>query len=625
MNAHGPGALALIYLLAMVITAPIAKRAGLGAVLGYLIAGALAGPDALGLVGRQQDDVLHLAEFGIIMMLFLIGLELKPAVLWKLRGPIFGLGGLQVAGTAAAILGIALAWGMPWQIGLAVGLVLAASSTAIALQTLQEKGLLKSSGGQTAFSVLLFQDIAVIPILAGIPILAASLHAGAPATDASAAPAWQQVAKILGAVVCVIGAGKLLIRPIFKAVVGSQLRELSTALALLLVLATTLLMEVAGLSPALGAFLAGVVLAESEYRHQLEADIEPFKGILLAIFFISVGAGIDFKRVAADPGWIAAGVLSLILIKFGVLWAIGRFARLARPDQLLFAFSLAQGGEFAFVLLGYTQRSGLLAEQPVQMLTAIVALSMGLAPLLINAYALLILPRFAAATEEREPDAIDEKDNPVIVAGFGRFGQGVTRFLRSCGVECTVLDFDPEQVDIVRKFGFKAFYGDASRMDLLRSAGAERARLLIIAIDDKDKATEMVESVQKEFPHLKLLVRAYDRLHAYELIHRGVQDVHIETAGSAINLGSDALRALGFRANRAVQLAQSFRKRNEQSIRELAKLYHEEDEETYITHAKGWLSALEQTMRNDVAQTGSENSSMDRAWESPPPPPQATP
>lgn len=613
MHAQNPAVLALLYLGAMVVTAPIAKRLGLGAVLGYLIAGAALGPHGARLLGASSNDVLHLAEFGIIMMLFLIGLELRPPLLWKLKGPIFGLGGLQVGLTSLALAGGALALGTGWQAALATGLILSLSSTAIVLQTLQEKGLSKSSGGESAFSVLLFQDIAVIPMLALFPLLAAST--GSAPASADDTVGWLQMLRVLGAVAAVIGTGKLLIRPVFRMVAISHVRELSTALALLVVLATTLLMNVVGLSPALGAFLAGVVLADSEYRHQLEADIEPFKGLLLGLFFISVGSGIDFGLISSSPGQIAALVLTLVAVKFAVLFALARAANLARPDQLLFAFSLAQGGEFAFVLLAHTRELGLLGEATAQSLTGSVAMSMALAPLLINAYARFIAPLFEAKTSEREPDRIDDNENPVIVAGFGRFGQGVTRFLRACDVRATVLDYDVEQVDILRRFGMKAFYGDASRMDLLRAAGAAQAKILIVAIDDPAKTLEIIERAREEFPHLKILARAYDRLQAYEILHRGVKDVHVETAGSALNLGVDALRALGFRANLAFQLAQSFRKKNEESIRALAKVYHEQDEDTFISHAKGWLAALEQTMRTDLHVVKDE---ADRAWESAP-------
>lgn len=618
MSSGSPVLLTLACLSAMVLAAPIAKRLGLGAVLGYLIAGSLLGPHVMGILGSSQEEVKHLAEFGVIMMLFLIGLELKPSLLWKLRGPIFGLGGLQMALTTAAFAGVALALHFPWQLGLAGGTILALSSTAIVLQTLQEKGLLKTTGGENAFSVLLFQDIAVIPILALFPFLASSLGVGA--SSMNAAPALSPVMhflQVLGAVASVIIAGRLLLRPIFRLVAGSQIRELSTAVALLVILSVTLLMNAVGLSPALGAFLAGVVLADSEYRHQLEADIEPFKGLLLAVFFISIGAEIDYSLLAKTPGAVGAAVLGIVLIKGLLLFGLARLARLAKPEALLFSVSLAQGGEFAFVLLGYSRQLQLFSTEASQFLIASIALSMGIAPLLINGYAKWIEPLFATPHDEREADTIDERNNPVIIAGFGRFGQMVARLLRGCGIRATILDYDTEQVEIVRKFGSKAFYGDASRMDLLHSAGAAQAKLFVIAIDDRDKTTEIVEQVQKEFPNLKMLVRVYDRIHAYELINRGIENVYVETAGSALNLGIDALTSLGFRPNQAVQLAKKFNHHNNESIRELAKIYEGSDEATFIHHAKSWLAALEKTLQSDQFGLKAES---DRAWESPPRP-----
>ncbi len=585
-----------LYLTAMVITVPLAKRWGIGAVLSYLIAGALLGPHALGWLSEERDSALHLAEFGVIMMLFLIGLELRPALLWKMRGPIFGMGALQMAATTLGVLGACLALGASWQVSVAAGLILALSSTAIVLQTLQEKGLLKTTGGENTFSVLLFQDIAVIPILALLPFLATT---SAPASPLHRIPGWMQAIQTLGAVALVISSGRFLIRPLFRWVAGTRLRELSTAMALLLVLATTLLMNAVGLSPALGAFLAGVVLAESEYRHQLEADIEPFKGLLLGVFFISIGAGIDFHLIAAQPLQITLATLAFVGLKWLVLWVIASTGKLTRPDRLLFAFSLAQGGEFAFVLLNFSQEHAIFDPQTSRFLTAVVALSMAAAPLLIQACTRWLLPSFSALPEKREPDRIDERDNPVIIAGFGRFGQTVARLLRASGFKATVLDYDAEQVEVLRRFGMKSFYGDASNMDLLEAAGIARARILILAIDDAEKTLEIIQSVQTLYPKLKILARAYDRIHAYKMIHLGVNQVYIETSGSALQLGVDALTALGLSADQSLRLGQIFRKMNEKSIQELARVYHEADENTFIAHSKEWLSALEKLLQAD--------------------------
>lgn len=610
---NSPVAVALVYLISMILAVPIAKRLGLGAILGYLIAGCLLGRHALGLVVGDDSEVMHLAEFGVIMMLFLIGLELRPAVLWKMRGPIFGLGGAQVVLTAGAFAGLARAVGLPWQSAVAVGLTFASSSTAIVVRTLQDKGALKTDGGEAAFAVLLFQDIAVIPILALFSLLASSLT-GASHNAAEDLPVWLQSLRLLGAVLGVILAGKWVVRPVFRLVLGSHIHELTTALGLVVVLATSALMTYVGLSPALGAFLAGVVLAESEYRHQLESDIEPFKALLLAIFFISVGAQINFTLVRENLGATFCIVGAIVIVKFAILYFLGRVWRYSRPDAWLVAVSLAQGGEFAFVLMSQASKVELLPQSQTQILVAAIALSMALAPLLLNGYFKWVAPRFASSVPEREADAIDQ-DAPVIVAGIGRFGQMITRFLKAAGHQVTILDYDAEQVELLRRFGTKSFYGDASRMDLLRSAGIERARLLVLAIDDKDKTLEIVQSVRQAYPGLRILARAYDRVHAYELIHRGVDDVYVETSGSALEMARDALVYLGTRKHRAQILSQQFKKHNNQSIRELARVYHESDEQTFVAHAKNWIAALEKTLQSDKV---SVFEGVDHGWESAP-------
>jgi voltage-gated potassium channel Kch len=478
------------------------------------------------------------------------------------------------------------------------------SSTAVALQSLQERNLLKRTGGEAAFSVLLFQDMAVVPILAILPFLAS--QAAAPSAEGPSAP--MQLLRIVAAVVSVIAAGRYLLRPVFRAIAGAKLRELFTAMALLLVLGTTALMELVGLSPALGAFLAGVVLAESEYRHQLEVDIEPFKGLLLAVFFISVGAGVDFGQIAREPGLTAALVGSLVLGKWVILYVLGRATRMPVLDSLLLAFALAQGGEFAFVLLGLTRESRLLAPEIVQSLTAAVAISMALAPLLIGGYQRFVVPLVCdrANEKKREADAIDDKDGQVIVAGIGRFGQTVSRLLRMSGYRVTVLDFDADQVEMIRKFGSKAFFGDASNLDLLHSAGADRAKVLAIAIDDFEATLRMAESVRGRFPNLRILARAFDRIHAYKLIHRGVTDVYIETSGSALSMGTDALLELGMSAVQAQRTAALFKQTNDRSIQDMARLYQENDEAAFVNHAKGYLEQMEKMLREDLQRNSAD-------------------
>ena len=454
---------ALIYLAAAVVSVPVAKRLGLGSVLGYLIAGMAIGPFGLGLVGDEGEDVLHFAEFGVVMMLFLIGLELQPSLLWRMRSSILGLGGLQVGVTAAVIGTIAAALGLDWRSALAIGLIFSLSSTAIVLQTLQEKGLMKTGGGRSAFSVLLFQDIAVIPVLAILPLLAhggadhGSAAAGHATTWVEGLPGWAAALVVAGAVAVIVLGGRLLVRPAFRFIARARVPEIFTAAALLLVIAIALLMTRVGLSPALGTFLAGVVLATSEYRHELEGDIEHFKGLLLGLFFIAVGASIDFGLIASQPVLIGALVAGLMVVKLVVLATLGRFFGLGHDQNFLFSFALAQAGEFAFVLLSFATQQDVLSIEVTAPLVAVVASTMALTPLLMLVNERLIQPRFGTKeTDDREPDAIDET-NPVIIAGYGRMGTIIGRLLRVSGIRATVLEVDSDHVDILRNLGHKVF------------------------------------------------------------------------------------------------------------------------------------------------------------------------
>ncbi len=609
---------AFVYLAAAVVAVPIAKRLGFGSVLGYLLAGVIVGPFVFNLVGEKGQDILHFAEFGVVMMLFLIGLELEPSRLWRLRGPIFGLGGLQVTVTAAAIMGCGLAFGLGWKPALAVGLTLALSSTAIVLQTLNEKGLMPTRGGRSAFAVLLFQDIAVIPILALLPLLATG--AGGPVHDGGhggttwveGMPGWAQTVAVLIAVGVVVLAGRFLVSPAFRIIGRTRLRELFTAAGLLLVIGIALLMSRVGLSPALGTFLAGVVLANSEYRHQLETDIEPFKGLLLGLFFIAVGASIDFQLIGAEPARIAGLVAGLILLKLVILLVLGRLFRLSLDQNLLFGFALAQGGEFAFVLFAFASRSGVLEERIVAPLIAAVAVSMAAAPLLMLLNEKLIQPRFGThETEAREPDAFDE-ENPVIIAGFGRFGNVIGRLLLANGVGTTVLDVDSDQVDMLRKLGLKVFYGDAGRADLLRAAGAERAQVLIVAVGGREKVLEIVNTAREHFPQLAILCRVSGRRHAYELLEAGVTHVYRETLDSSLQVGIDALCQLGFRRHQAIRAARKFRRHDEDSVRELAGMW--KDREAYLVRAREIIYSVEQLIRDEVRQ--GRHPDLDAAWDS---------
>ncbi len=587
---------ALIYLGAAVISVPIAKRFGLGSVLGYLVAGMIIGPFGMNLGGGR--DVMHFAEFGVVLMLFLIGLELQPNLLWRMRVPILGLGCSQVLVSAFLISALVFMIGsLPWQSSLVIGMVLALSSTAITLQMLNEKGLLNTDGGQNSFAVLLFQDIAIIPMLALFPLLAIY-----PVVDTDpqhttlveGLPAWEHTLIVLGTVAFIIVAGRFIVGHIFRIIAKTRLREIFTAAALLLVIGITLLMTVVGLSPALGTFLAGVVLANSEYRHELEADIEPFKGILLGLFFISVGASIDFGMISGMPITVTGLVAALIMVKLCALLILGRYFGMALDQNILFSMSLAQGGEFGFVLFAFAESSGVLTPAITDLLVAVVALSMACAPLMMIVNERLIQPRFGSlGNDKRKADDIDRKRD-VIIVGFGDFGNIVGRLLKASGVEATLLDLDSDNVDLLRKLGFNVFYGDASRLDLLRAAGAEHAKALVIAIRDPDEIHGLVETCKKNFPHLKILSRASARTDAYDLLDQGVTLVYRDSFDTALRLGTDALCELGFRQHHAYRCAQIFRKHDEEYLRELAKMRH--DKTTYLNQSRRRIRDLEEIL-----------------------------
>jgi monovalent cation:proton antiporter-2 (CPA2) family protein len=623
MHAEGFFWQAFVYLAAAVVAVPIAKRLGLGSVLGYLIAGMVIGPFALGLIGEEGKDVMHFAEFGVVMMLFLIGLELRPTLLWAMRKPILGLGGLQVGITTALLAGVGVIAGLPWQTAVAVGMTLALSSTAIVLQTLNEKNLIGTDGGQGAFAVLLFQDIAVIPMLALMPLLAVGAAAGSGVADSHGGeeashattwveglPAWEQTLVVLAAVAAIVIAGRYLLRPVFRVIAGTRLRELFTATALLLIIGIALLMSQVGLSPALGTFLAGVVLANSEYRHELESEIDPFKGLLLAVFFIAVGASIDFDLIGSSPGLILGLVAGLMAIKFLVLLGLGRAFGMGLDQNFLFAFSLAQGGEFAFVLFSFASQNGVVSDEVTAPLIAAVAVSMALTPVLMMINEKLIQPRFGTRESvEREPDAMDE-EGEVIIAGFGRFGSIVGRLLRANGIRPTVLEFDSDRVEVLRKLGLPVFYGDASRKNLLEAAGAARARLLVVATEDHEQIVRIVETAQKHFPDLTILARAAGRPEAYELLDLGVEHVYRETLDTSLRTGIDALRLLGRRGHQAHRAARTFRKHDEASVRELGTM--RDDRKAYFSAARERIQSLEELLLSEV-EGGTED--RDAGWD----------
>ncbi|PRY78326.1 CPA2 family monovalent cation:H+ antiporter-2 [Yoonia maritima] len=578
---------ATIYLGAAVIAVPFAARLGLGSVLGYLLAGIVIGP-VTGLVGTEAQDIQHFAEFGVVMMLFLIGLELEPRALWDMRKRLIGLGGMQVLLTMLAIMGISIAMGYDWTISLAIGMIFALSSTAIVLQTLTEKKLMQTGGGRSTFSVLLTQDISVIPMLALLPLLATPVllrlapdgsvqrvaddthgtHGSMSLVDGL--PGWGVTLVTLGAVIAIILVGIFLIRPLFRYIHHARLREMYTAFALLLVVSIAVLMGMVGLSPALGTFLAGVVLANSEFRHELESDLEPFKGLLLGLFFITVGAGINFDLLFAEPLYILALTLGVMLTKGVILYGLGRAFQLKGKDQWLFTLGLAQAGEFGFVLVSFSSQQGVLSDGLAGRLLLVIALSMLITPLLFILYELL--SRRMSEPDDPEHDEVDEKGT-VIIAGIGRFGQIVNRLVQSAGFSTVVIDSNLQTVQMMRKFGFRGFFGDPTRPDLLSAAGFEEAKVLVVAIDDKASANKLVAYARKTRPDLHIVARARDRVHVYELYAAGANDIVREMFDSSLRAGRYALENLGLSEFEAAEAEQTFYQHDRKAMRELASLW----------------------------------------------------
>jgi CPA2 family monovalent cation:H+ antiporter-2/glutathione-regulated potassium-efflux system ancillary protein KefC len=602
-----------IFLAAAAIAVPVAKKLGLGSVLGYLIAGIAIGPFGLALIG-EVEEVMHFTEFGVVMMLFLVGLELKPSLLWQMRTPILGMGGAQVV-LSSLVIGSAALYFLPWQEAVAIGLTLSLSSTAIVLQTLREKGLMNTSGGRSIFSVLLFQDLAVIPMLAVMPLLAThAIHADgqheSALFDIAALPGYLQIAVTLLAVFSIFLVGKFASRPIFRAIAATRVREIFVAAALALVVGISLLMIAVGLSPALGTFLAGVVLADSEYRHELESDIEPFKGLLLGIFFISIGASLNFTLIADEILLIAELTAALILLKGLILVAVGFFFKMARRERSIFAIALAQGGEFAFVLFQFSKANGVISAATIEPLTAAVAISMFLAPLLFLLHEKLTSGAQDSDEDKRSQDTIDRRGHKVILAGFGRLGTDLGRFLITAGIRPVILDNDPANVDVLRKFGFEVFYGDATRLDLLESAGAAEAELLLITFSDIDRTKELVELVKKHYPHLKIAAIASDRSAVYDLMDLDVPLIHREAFGSALELGQQALQLLGTDPYEAHRLMRIFRRNDGRMMPKLYQANRAEDCD-YISIYQQHNADLEELMKLDMTQDLEE---LDKAW-----------
>ncbi|MEO5917042.1 MAG: cation:proton antiporter [Luteolibacter sp.] len=593
---------AFIYLAAAIVAVLLGKQIRLGAVLGYLIIGAAIGPWGLHLMGNEGEQITHFAEFGVVVMLFLIGLELRPTMLWKMRHHLLGLGSLQVGLCALGVAGLACAFGVQFKPAIAIGLILAMSSTAIVLQTLAEKGLLHTEAGQNSFAVLLFQDIAVIPIIALMPLLGNGGRAlnnhGASNAWMAHWPGWAQALTTIGAVALIVAVAQIGMRRMFQAIARTHQREAFTGAALLLVIGVALLMTKVGLSPALGAFIAGVVLASSEFRHELESDLDPFKGILLGLFFLGVGAGIDFGYIRDHLGLVIGGALGLIVVKGGILYGLSMLKERRTNSALLFAASLAAGGEFAFVLITLSLSSGVFSVATGRAVVVIVALSMATTPLLILAAQHIISRVPESSKPEPESDATDE-GNPVIICGFGRFGHAIGRLLRSRGFDCTVLDHDTDQVELLRSLGVPIFYGDASRPELLTIAGAARAKILVIALKDADTTLKIVKNARRHHPHLKIFVRAYSRIEAYEYLNAGEDLIYRDTLDSSIRLGIDVLKMLGESDEAADRASRLYRERDEVMVREMAK--HRIDSKEFFTAAKEAHRSLNELMRSDIA------------------------
>ncbi|WP_338874739.1 monovalent cation:proton antiporter-2 (CPA2) family protein [Spirosoma sp. SC4-14] len=597
---------AMVYLASAVVMVPIAKKLGLGSVLGYLLAGILIGPSCLEFIGQEGTDIMHFAEFGVVIMLFVIGLELEPSRLWRLRKSILGMGGVQVGGTSVVVAGLAMAFGIDWKQSLALGMITAMSSTAIVLQSLNEKGLMKTPAGQSSFSVLLFQDIAVIPMLALFPLLATQPaahgeggeHGGA--TLVASLPSWLQPIVVLSSVAAVVIAGRYATPPLFRIIARTGMREMFTATALLLVVGIAVLMTTVGLSPALGTFLAGVVLANSEYRHELESDIDPFKGLLLGLFFIAVGASIDFSLVLANPWLILGLVFGIMLCKLAVLFVLGKSFSLSSDQNAIFSFGLCQIGEFAFVLFSFSSQEGILSKEITDTMTAVVAISMAFTPLVMLINEKLILPRLGlkeAKTEEPESDIV-EQDNEVIIVGYGHFGSTVGRFLQANNVGTTVLDSNGENVYRLRKMGYNVFYGDASRHDLLEIAGAAKAKVIVIAIADEEKRLELIETVKKHFPELHILVRSTNRYDAYDLMNAGMLHIYRETFDTSLRVGVDALTLLGHRAHEANRAAKMFFRHDERTLKRLSAIRNDDEYFDAVRQNQQELDRVIQADRN---------------------------
>lgn len=599
-----------VYLAAAVVAVPLSKKLGLGAIVGYLAAGMAIGPWGLGLV-RNVQDILHFAEFGVVLMLFLVGLELEPKRLWALRRPIFGWGSAQVLACTALITTAALLFGVRWQVALVAGLGLALSSTAIALQAIGERNLMPTSSGQAGFSILLFQDVAAIPILALLPLLGlvSASNDGVVQTNTSL-----EAIKIIAVIGGIILGGRLLLRPVLRWIANSGTPEIFTAASLLLVVGIAGLMLTVGLSMALGAFLAGVLLADSEYRRELETDIEPFKGLLLGLFFIAVGMSIDFGVLRDSPGLMAAILFGFLGLKLAVIYALSWWMKLPYQERPVFVLLLAQGSEFAFVVFQAAAGAKVFSPQTASLLIGAVALSMLLSPLLLVAIDKLLLVRYANSKSGQLDEISEPQSRPIIIAGFGRYGQIIGRLLLAEGLTPTVLEHDADTVESVRTFGYRVFYGDATRLDLLRIAGAQAAGVLVVAVDDVDQSLKIVGVAKEHFPHLHIVARARDVTHWNRLRDMGVQLVEREMFESSLRSARSVLELLGHPPHEARKTAMRFRRHN---LALFEKLYpHRNDRAKVIDVVKKGRQQLESQMAQEREQNAERGrSSITKGWQ----------
>ena len=604
-----------IFLAFCCLIVPLSKWAGLGSVIGYLIAGILIGPFALGFIS-DPTTILHFSEFGVVMMLFLIGMELQPRELWKMKGQLLGLGATQVIGSTIIIALLALLMGKYWGEAIVIAMALALSSTAIAIQIMQDRGMMSTEAGKSGFSVLLFQDVAVIGMIALLPALALPMGAETLAEaghgtqsghgpEATAGPSgWLLAVSIFGVFGGMVLSGRLLLNPLFRFIARTGVRETFTAMALLLVVGSALLMQWLGLSAALGAFIAGVVLADSDYRHQLERDIEPFKALLLGLFFMSVGMSIDFAALMQNPFGIFALLVGLITVKFTILFIIAKAAKMENISASLFAILLSQGGEFAFVLSQFALSAHAMTQETATIMNAVVALSMASTPILLVIYDRIVARKINTLTLKTGPLPQDEGNN-VLVLGFGRVGQMAARLLGTQNINATLIDYDGDHIEMTAKFGSRVFYGDAGDMDLLRTAGAAHMDIIIVAIDNVDRTTQIVKEVKQQFPQAKVLARARNRNHMYDLLAEGVDFAERETLRGGLALGREALRYLGMTNQRSEEVAREFLSHDYKTIRESMSM--REDEAALIAHSHEATETIRLALQSDADHWGSKD------------------